>query len=333
MLPSSSWFGGGATAAAGAGEGGGGGAWFGGGGGGAWFGGGGAGASEGGGSGGALPRQWPLLLLAAPVAGLAALELWHLIPGTYHARVAASVVRTVLTRRRFPAVADHAFVARSSRTVKLAGLDGFGHLNNAVYALEADFDRFAYFTALIRRGSKTPGFVPLPLVAGVSTFFFKELPWRARYRMETRVVGFGAKFLTLETRFVLLARDGRAETLASVMLARIVFKERVGALRGKTIAPQRILDEFGVSVPESMADGGALAQLTVHHDATAAAALAVASTPAPAAAAATPAAAAAAPAASAGGGVAAGAGQGAGVGGARAGGAGNRVGHSDVQLR
>jgi hypothetical protein len=238
------------------------------------------GGSEAGG-GGALPREWPLLLLAAPVAGLAVLELGHLLPGAYYARSVASVVRTVLARRRFPAVADHAFVARRSRTVRLASIDWFGHQNNAIYAIEADFDRYAYFTALVRNGSKTPGFLPLPLVAGVSTFFYKELPWRARYRMETRVVGFGAKFLTLETRFVLLPRDGRgAEQLASVMLARIVFKERVGALRGKTIAPQRILDEYGVSASEFMADGGALAQLTAHNDAAAAAALAVASAPA-----------------------------------------------------
>jgi hypothetical protein len=158
----------------------------------------------------------------------------------------------------------------------------------------------------------------MPAVAGVSTFFFKELQWRARYRMETRVIGYGAKFLTLETRFVLLPRDGRGEQLASVMLARIVFKERVGALRGKTIAPQRILDEFGIAVPESMADGSALAQLTAHHDATAAAALAVASAPA---------AAGAAPAASGGGGLAAGIG----TGGGRAVGASDRGG--DVQLR
>ena len=68
--------------------------------------------------------------------------------------------------------------------------------------------------------------------------------------------------------------------LRKVQHQREAFKERFGALRGKTIAPQRILDEYGVSASEYMADGGALAQLTAHNDAAAAAALAVASAPA-----------------------------------------------------
>ena len=185
--------------------------------------------------------------LASAALAVFALEFVTVTPGAYHARCLAMYLYEVYWRRargRLGAITVP-LVERGLR-VRLCDLDFNMHVNNSCYALEADFSRFRWYLLFYSNGASPEGFARLAIAVGhVSTVFYKEMRWLLSFRTETRCIGFDEKWLFLETRFV-SDRTG----LHAVTTARICFKEKRGAERGKTVPPAEALAMLRFAVPE-----------------------------------------------------------------------------------
>ena len=191
--------------------------------------------------------------LLSAVLALVALEFVTVLPGHYHLRCLSVYLYEIYWRRargRIGAL-DAPLVERGLR-VRLCDLDFNIHVNNSVYALEADHARFRWYTLWYSNAASPAAFERFGIAVGhVSTVFYKEMRWLLRYRTETRCVGFDAKWLFVEVRFV----SGAAErpVLHAVTLARICLKEKRGAERGKTVPPAEALAELHFDVPARLA--------------------------------------------------------------------------------
>lgn len=200
----------------------------------------------------ALARAHPFKLLTFAVLTA---EFARAVPGVYHLRCMWIVLRDVfLLRTRLAAPLERldAPVAMRGNRVGLGALDWNLHMNNATYALEADVARYPWFTRFLAAGKSAAAYNRLAIANGtVSTVFYREMRWGQAFTMSTRCVGFDAKWVFLETRFIdEAAPAGRA--LHAVTLARFVFKEARGALRGKTVPPADVFALVGLAVPAGM---------------------------------------------------------------------------------
>ena len=198
-------------------------------------------------------RAHPLLSAALAVY---ALEFVSVTPGFYHARCAAVYLFEIYWKRARGRIGplDAPLVERGLR-VRLCDLDFNLHVNHSVYALEADHARFRWYSLWYSNAASPAAFQRFGIAVGhVSTIFYKEMRWLLRYRTETRCVGFDGKWLFLETRFVSEPRPGAAPpTLHAVTLARICFKEKRGAERGRTVPPAEALAFLAFAVPPALA--------------------------------------------------------------------------------
>ena len=210
-------------------------------------------------------RQLLATVAAHPLASVAlavfALEFAPVTPGAYHWRCACMYLYEIYWRRaRGRLGAIDAPLAERGLRVRLCDLDFNQHVNNSCYALEADFARFRWYCLFFSNGASPEGFARLHVAVGhVSSVFYKEMRWLLSYRTETRCTGFDAKWLFVETRFV----SERSGVLHAVTTARICFKEKRGAERGKTVPPAEALALLRFAVPEGLnkspgAEAGAL---------------------------------------------------------------------------
>lgn len=75
-------------------------------------------------------------------------------------------------------------------------------------------------------------------VAGVSVRYRKRIPYGARYRMQTRMIGYDARFLYIEQSMWI------GDTPCHHMLLRAAMRDRNG-----TVLPRRFMDLAGIAHP------------------------------------------------------------------------------------
>ena len=222
-----------------------------------------------------------LLLSAGAGASLATflfLEFYKILPGSYHIRLFTMFGVKLLFRPPLGSL-DKVIISRS--IVRLADLDWNGHVNNGVYALDADLQARYPFMCALMLNKGTP-FRARGSIGTAVFFFLKEMRWRARYRIETRCVGVDEKWIYTESRWFLEGTAARArpaitaggagagampqeevhgapppaspegDTLAAVKLTRFVFKEPSGPNRGKTVPPSVAFSELDLALPERL---------------------------------------------------------------------------------
>lgn len=126
--------------------------------------------------------------------------------------------------------------------VLLGDLDFNFHLNNSVYNLEVDVQRFGLLTDLI--AAQCPSAFPLInwgwkiANGGVSFFFLVELRLHTQFEIRSRVASIDDKWLYFRSDFV--SQSARGETLHAVALSRFVFKQA-----RKTIPPVEAFTRLG----------------------------------------------------------------------------------------
>jgi acyl-CoA thioesterase FadM len=136
--------------------------------------------------------------------------------------------------RRSPKIGVHD-VARLRLRVMPADLDFLGHMNNGVYLSAMDLGRL---DLLVRAGVwatfRRLGYYPV--VANESISFRRSLqPWQ-RYVLETRIVGYDARAVYVEQRFVV---DGE-------VFARAYVRGRFLKKSGGTVTMAELSDAVGV---------------------------------------------------------------------------------------
>jgi len=228
------------------------------------------------------PAPAAALALAAPLLLLLLVlrEWWKVLPFVYHLRCIAHI--QFLRLRGWPPLpaADAPLVTRGR--VCVSDLDWNMHQNNSCYFLEADVSRYPWIVALL---SGAPGHTSPAAAArfglamgGCDLFFKREMRFAQRWAMETRCVGFDAKWLYIRQTFFDEARARRgghvaggaaplpADSVFARGLCRLVFKEKTGAEAGKTVPPAEVLRFLRYDVPAgwgagTCVTGGLFAQL------------------------------------------------------------------------
>ncbi len=151
----------------------------------------------------------------------------------------------MLTSRRRPAL-DFREVGRVRMRVMPNDLDLLGHVNNGVYLSLMDLGRM---DLMIRSGKwqqlASRGWYPV--AANVTISYRRSLqPWQ-RYVLETRLLGFDAKAMYVEQRFV---HDGEVYTRA-IMRARFL-KKTGGTVSLAELGELAGVDPATMPIPEWM---------------------------------------------------------------------------------
>jgi acyl-CoA thioesterase FadM len=151
------------------------------------------------------------------------------------------IFRTIwmrLFRNRGPRLGIHD-VARARFRVLPTDLDVFRHMNNGVYLSIMDLGRFD----LLQRSGvwaacERLGFYP---VVGSETITFRRSlqPWQ-RYTLETRIIGYDAKAVYVEQRFVV----GREIYATGFVRGRFLRRS------GGTVSTSELADALGIDVTE-----------------------------------------------------------------------------------
>ncbi|KAJ3034115.1 hypothetical protein HDV00_005436 [Rhizophlyctis rosea] len=112
------------------------------------------------------------------------------------------------------------------------------HMNNSHYYKNLDFARTDWALAIL--GGRFMRENRL-MNAGVVCFFKKELKPLQKFRIETRLLSYGPKWIYIEHRF--LTGSSNKPILHTVAISKVVLKKR----SGKTIPFDETLDELGYS--------------------------------------------------------------------------------------
>ena len=127
-------------------------------------------------------------------------------------------------------------------------VDLMRHMNNARYLREADFARHGLFVqcGLFHAAFYKAG---TPMVTGAQTIRYrKELKFRTRYEIRTRVLGWDPKGVTLEQLFVVPGKDG--DQVHAVMLVR---EPMAGGKKDDAGPFTRVATLLGWDLPERQA--------------------------------------------------------------------------------
>jgi acyl-CoA thioesterase FadM len=156
------------------------------------------------------------------------------------------IFRTILMRllrHRGPRVGIHD-VARTHFRVLPTDLDVFRHMNNGVYLSIMDLGRFD----LLQRSGVWAIFDRLgfyPVVGSETISFRRSLqPWQ-RFTLETKIIGYDAKAVYVEQRFVV----GR-EIYATAFVRGRFLKRSGGTVTMSELADATGIDVTGRDVPE-----------------------------------------------------------------------------------
>lgn len=135
--------------------------------------------------------------------------------------------------------------------VWLGDLDFNIHMNNAQYNSLLDYARMDWFlrvaapNVLGNMGKFRVG------NGGVTMYFLRELAPFQAFRVRTRLAGVDRKwFLFLH---VFESGSPKKPVIHALGMTKVVFKEKRGPERGKTIPPRELLARMGVPIPAAMA--------------------------------------------------------------------------------
>ena len=163
------------------------------------------------------------------------------------------IFRTLLVMlfgKRRPRIGIHD-VARTRLRVLPTDLDFLGHMNNGVYLSIADLGRMD----LLVRSGVWATFQKLgyyPVVASETITFRKSLqPWQ-RFDLESRVVGYDAKAVYIEQRFVV-----GGEIFATMFIRGRFLKKAGGVVSIPELSEAIGMDVAGFPPPEWLAAWGA----------------------------------------------------------------------------
>ena len=153
-----------------------------------------------------------------------------------------TIIHMLLSRRR-TALELHD-VGRMTMRVMPTDLDVLGHMNNGVYFSIMDLGRM---DLMIRSGlwSKLRARGYYPVMANETMTFRKSLqPWQ-KFELESKIVGYDAKAVYLEQRFVV---DG--EIVASATTRGRFLKKNGGTVSMDELAALAGIDVTAMSPPE-----------------------------------------------------------------------------------
>jgi acyl-CoA thioesterase FadM len=190
----------------------------------------------------------PLPFAAGLFAVLFALQHLKVLPFVYHVRTISAIV-SGLWQGRFRKLSDP--VVTRGRVV-WGDLDWNMHMNNSVYALEIDIQRYIWFLRLL--SGNLGNYFGKVLIAngGVSHYFLKEMRWNTRYIITTRLVAVDKRWAYLESRFT----SPNGKTLYAVGVTRIIFKALKGGSKA-AVAGGAYATHSGPGSSNSSSSGGA----------------------------------------------------------------------------